>query len=460
VLGDMASSQNILVINDEAHHAWRVPAESKVKGVTKQEIEEATKWVGGLDRINQARGILTAYDFSATPFAPSGKKSSDEALFGWIVSDFGLNDANESGLVKTPRVVVRDDAIPGAKTYKSRLYHIYNDPEVKDDLNRRAEPEEPLPDLVINGYYLLGYDWRETAKDWASVDFKTPPVMITFANRTKTAAPVKYALDRKKVHIDELSDPSRTLHIDSKVLEQAEAAKEPIAQMNGGADEEAENGERDGDDEPKRKLTKKQQAELLRQQVDTVGQAGRTDSECDLGRHALGGLGRQDGDPRHGSAGLHQPAPLRAGRGPRSSPHRLRNQPRDRLFDPEYVNIFGVPFTFLPHESKEGAIPIPPKPKTPIEPDPAKSSFEISWPNVIRIDHVYKPHLSLDWSKVKLLELNASQTAKLAELAPILEGKPDVSKIAQIDLERLAREFRTQKIIFEAARDVLRPDAE
>ena len=42
------------------------------------------------------------------------------------------------------------------------------------------------------------------------------------------------------------------------------------------------------------------------------------------------------------------------------------------LFDPEYVNIFGVPFTFLPHESKDGAIPTPPKPKTPIEPDPAK----------------------------------------------------------------------------------------
>ena len=166
VLGDLASARNILVINDEAHHAWRVPAESKVRGVAKEDIEEATKWVGGLDRINKARGILTCYDFSATPFAPSGKRSSEEALFDWIVSDFGLNDAIESGLVKTPRVVIRDDAVPDAKTYKSRLYHIYNDPDVKDDLNRRARPEEPLPDLVMNGYYLLGYDWRETAKDW------------------------------------------------------------------------------------------------------------------------------------------------------------------------------------------------------------------------------------------------------------------------------------------------------
>ena len=37
------------------------------------------------------------------------------------------------------------------------------------------------------------------------------------------------------------------------------------------------------------------------------------------------------------------------------------------------------------------------------------------------------------------------------ELAPILEGKPDVTQIDRIELERLAREFRTQRIIFEAA---------
>ena len=77
--------------------------------MSKADIEEATKWIGGLDRIHRARGILACHDFSATPFVPSGKQSSEEALFDWIVSDFGLNDAIESGLVKTPRVVVRDD---------------------------------------------------------------------------------------------------------------------------------------------------------------------------------------------------------------------------------------------------------------------------------------------------------------------------------------------------------------
>jgi type III restriction enzyme len=219
VLSELASARNIVVINDEAHHAWRIPAESKVKGLKKEDIEEATKWIGGLDRINQSRGILTSYDFSATPFAPSGKQVYEEALFPWIVSDFGLNDAIESGLVKTPRVVIRDDGRYN-KDYKSRLYHIYNDPEVKADLSRKAEDHEPLPDLVINGYYLLGKDWLETAKAWEQEQrgHQTPPVMITVANRVETAARVEYAFNHQKIHIDELCIPERILHIDSKVL--------------------------------------------------------------------------------------------------------------------------------------------------------------------------------------------------------------------------------------------------
>ena len=451
VLGEMASATNILVVNDEAHHAWRVPAGSKMRGVSKDELEEATKWIGGLDRINRTRGVLRAYDFSATPFAPSGKQSTEESLFGWIVSDFGLNDAIESGLVKTPRVVVRDDAIPAARTYKSRLYHLYNDATVRSDLNRKAEPEEPLPDLVLNAYHLLGYDWREAANAWRAAGFKTPPVMITVANRTETAARIKYALDRKRVHIDELSDPTRTLHIDSKVLSEAEAAEEPIAELEGEAEEERD------DDEPVRKLTKKQQAELLRQQVDTVGQVGKSGEQIQSVISV--GMLSEGWDAKT----VTHIMGLRAftsqllceqvvGRGLRRTAYELNEE--TGLFDPEYVNIFGVPFTFLPHESEEGTIPTPPQPKTPIEPDPAKSEFEISWPNVVRIDHVYRPRLSLDWAKVRPLELNASETPQLAELAPILDGKPDVTKLSQIDLDRLAREFRTQKIIFEAARDV------
>ena len=457
VLGDMAIVPNLLVINDEAHHAWRVPAGSKVKGVAKDQIEEATKWVGGLDRINKARGILACYDFSATPFAPTGKRSSEEALFGWIVSDFGLNDAIESGLVKTPRVVIREDAVPDAATYKSRLYHIYNDSEVKDDLNRRAKPEEPLPDLVINGYYLLGYDWREAAKNWANKGHRTPPVMITVANRTETAARIKYAFDHRRVRIAELCDSDRTLHIDSKVLSTAEAAEEPIAEVS--------LGEGDAGSAQTPKLTKKQQAELLRLKVDTVGQLNKEGGQ--IQNIISVGMLSEGWDAKT----VTHIMGLRAftsqllceqvvGRGLRRTSYETKKQTNPitgettELLTPDYVNIFGVPFTFLPHESAEGTIPEPPQPKTVVEPVADKAQFEISWPNVIRIDHLYRPRLTLDWQRLKPLELDASLTAKVAELAPIVEGKPDVSKIEAIDLEKLAYEFRTQRIIFETARDV------
>ncbi len=457
VLGDLANARNILVINDEAHHAWRVPAESKVRGVAKDEIEEATKWVGGLDRIHQARRILTCYDFSATPFAPSGKRSSEEALFGWIVSDFGLNDAIESGLVKTPRVVIRDDAVPDAKTYKSRLYHIYNDVEVKDDLNRRAKPKEPLPDLVMNGYYLLGYDWRETAKAWDNTGFKTPPVMITVANRTETAARIKHAFDHKRVRIDELCDLERTLHIDSKVLGQAEAAEEPIAEIAADRSEEA-------DTKSTRKLTRKQQAEWLRRQVDTVGRPG-TEGEQVQNVISVGMLSEGwDAKTVTHIMGLRAFTSQLlceqvVGRGLRRTSYETNKQKDPltgkeiELFQPEYVNIFGVPFTFLPHEGGADNPP-PPPPKIAVHPVAEKTEFEISWPNVIRIDHVYHPHLSLDWQRMEALEIDASQTAEMAELAPMVEGKPDVTKIEAIRLQNLAREFRTQRIIFETARDV------
>ena len=177
VLGEMSNARNILVLNDEAHHAWRTNTEATGKyqrtGSNKDSAEEATIWVGGLDKIHEQRGILKCFDLSATPFTPSGKKSAEDALFTWIVSDFGLNDAIESGLVKTPRVVVRDDS-ERTKELKSRLYHIYADDEVKDDINRKADETEPLPDLLINAYYLLGEDWQETKNEWEEQVTKSP----------------------------------------------------------------------------------------------------------------------------------------------------------------------------------------------------------------------------------------------------------------------------------------------
>lgn len=454
VLGDMASARNILVINDEAHHAWRANSETQGdysrQRDMKDSAKEATVWIGGLDRIHNTRGILACYDFSATPFAPSGHRGSEEALFPWIISDFGLSDAIESGLVKTPRVVVRDDALPDAQTYKSRLYHIYNDPEVKDDLNRKADDVEPLPDLIVNAYVLLGYDWRETMRVWRAQHLKTPPVMITVANRTETAARVKHALERKRIRIDELCDPDRILHIDSDVLAKAEA-REDVNVSDGNTDDAAE--------ETARKPTKVDRVERLREQVDTVGKEGRLGEQ--IQKVISVGMLSEGWDART----VTHIMGLRAftsqllceqvvGRGLRRTSYEIDQ--KTGLFAPEYVNVFGVPFNFLPHDPGDGrdSEVSPTPPKIAIEPDPAKAAFAIQWPNVLRIEHAWPPRLSLDLQRVEPLTLDASHTSSIVELAPAVDGKPDVTKIKEIDLEKLARESRLQKVIFETARDV------
>jgi type III restriction enzyme len=325
---------------------------------------------------------------------------------------------------------------------------------VKDDLNRRANPEELLPDLVLNAYYLLGYDWRETWKAWKAADLPTPPVMITVCNRTETAARVKHAFESRRIPIDELCNSEGILHIDSKVLEEAEAKEESTAVVE--ASDEADDGEEE-DVPVECRLTKAEQAERLRKIVDTVGQVGQPGEKI---QNVISvGMLSEGWDAKT----VTHIMGLRAftsqllceqvvGRGLRRTSYEIN--PQTGLLEPEYVNIFGVPFTFLPHEDSGDGPPPPPTPKTAVEPDPAKAEFEIRWPNVVRIERLLQPTLTLDWSKVQPLELDAAQTPQVAELAPILEGKPDVNQISRIELEKLAREFRTQRIIFETARNV------
>jgi len=455
VLGDMANASNLIVINDEAHHAWRLPAESKVKGVKKEDIEESTIWVGGLDRINNARGILRCFDLSATPFAPSGKKASEEALYPWIVSDFGLNDAIESGLVKTPRVVVRDDGKVD-KDLRSRLYHIYMDESVKDDINQKVDETTPLPDLIKNGYLLLGKDWKATKDEWESAGHKIPPVIITVANTTFTSARIKYSFDSDSfmltaASLGELVNPELTLQIDSSILKKAEAETEEVEVVeSSGSDSESDSEEVTTEV----KLTKKQQAELLRRTVDTVGKIGEPGEQI---QNVLSvGMLSEGWDAKT----VTHIMGLRAfssqllceqvvGRGLRRTSYDVGD---DGLFEAEYVNIFGVPFTFLPHEGGEdGPPPPPPKPKTEIRVERERLEHEITFPNVIRIDHIFKPKLTLDLSQVSSLNLDPYDSITEAELEAIIAGKPNPAALSEIDLKEIADKLRLQTIIFRIA---------
>lgn len=453
VLGKLSSYKHIVVINDEAHHAYRQPPEVKInkKQASEQgiDLDEATRWIEGLDRLHRTRGIQRCFDLSATPFAP---RSTDTALFNWIVSDFGLNDAIEAGLVKTPRVVVRDDALPDAKTLRPKLYHIYRDPAVSQDLNRKAEPHEALPKLVQDAYTLLGADWRETQRQWRKAGHLSPPVMLTVCNRTETAARIEHYFNKGDAHWPELCAPQQTLRVDSKVLDKAEMGEAATSDKNYEAKLKAIIKAANIPATRQHQLLGMKKEELLREIVDTVGKRGAAGQ--DLQNVTSVAMLSEGWDAKN----VTHIMGLRAftsqllceqvmGRGLRRVSY---DTDETGLFLPEYVNVFGVPLSIW-ESGEDGEAPPPPQPTTQIEVVPDRDHLQIRWPNVLRIEAVLKPQLVMDWHKVDALTLDPATTPISAELAPALGDATHMGEVTAIDLEALPDEFRLQRFIFRAA---------
>ncbi len=427
VLPDFGGSKNILIINDEAHHCHR-PSASEDEQEDKEEEEKATIWVSGIDRIHRARGVLKAYDLTATPFKPMGKSNQGEYLFPWIVSDFGLNDAIESGLVKTPKIAIRDDSNVGPDL-KSKLFHIY--PEVKEDLNRRAEPHDGLPGLVTNAINILGADWLKEKEKWQNDKRDTPPVMIMITNRIETAARIEYSLMNGYFSIDDLGDKKGFIRIDQNALDKIESDEEERLNL----------------DKSGKELVKDQ-----RDKFNTVGKKGKPGEfiQCVVGVNMLS----EGWDARTVTHILG----LRAftsqllceqvvGRGLRRISYDLN---KNGKFDPEYVTVFGVPFTFLPVEQQAG----PPKtetPKTKIGPIAERDHLRIDWPHVLRIEYKLNYFLDLDWDNLEKLVLSPSDAPTIVEVAPVIDGNPKFDQISELDLNRLAEEHRLQRLKLQAA---------
>lgn len=467
VLGKLAGFKDIAIVNDEAHHAYRIPADIKIS--KKQaldagiDLEESTRWIEGLDRIHKELRINRCFDLSATPFAPTGKTNTEQGLFDWIVSDFGLNDAIEAGLVKTPRVVVRDGTIPDAASLKPKLYHLYREKEVSEDLNRRgAEPHEPLPQLVQQAYTLLGADWRKALEDWQSAGHASPPVMLTVCNRTETAARIERHFVSGDAHWPELNAPDKTLRVDSRVLEKAEIGessgtdKDYEARLKAIVEAAAIPADR------KQDLLALKKEELLREIVDNVGKRGRAGQDL---RHVISVAMLSEGWDAKNVTHI---MGLRAftsqllceqviGRGLRrvsydTEPVVGSDGVERQLFRAEYVNVFGVPLSIFQDAGEGGEAPPPPRPSTQIESLPDRNPLEIRWPNVLRVETVVRPVLTLDWDAVEPLRLDPAQSPLIAEIAPAIGGATAWDQIQTIDLEKLPDEFRQQRLVFKAAR--------
>src|SRR3990172_2016987 len=160
VCRDLGNKKNIIVINDEAHHCYRRREggemdEGTLGGEEKKDAqrrnEEARVWISGLEAIKAKAGVKAVYDLSATPFFLRGSGYKEGNLFPWVVSDFSLIDAIESGIVKVPRVPVSDAGWWGAAALYRHLGARVREALPKRGQKPRAEGGEPILPVELQG---------------------------------------------------------------------------------------------------------------------------------------------------------------------------------------------------------------------------------------------------------------------------------------------------------------------
>ena len=212
--------KRMLVLNDEAHHCY-LPKPGKGKksqgdddDATK-ENESAMVWYEGLRQMkNLGYKIQHVYDLSATPFYISGSGYQESSLFPWVVSDFGLVDAIESGLVKIPYLPSYDSAEVQGDLDEPKLRRIYE--YIKDELPKRGPRSQKKKEKEDEGKVeapavsskphlptLLNIALDQFVRDYESYEagqrerfesgmnlMTSPPVMIIVCNNTMVSREV------------------------------------------------------------------------------------------------------------------------------------------------------------------------------------------------------------------------------------------------------------------------------
>ena len=449
VLKELSNKGNILVINDEAHHAYR-PAplpEDERERLSPEEIaerEKATVWVSGLDRIAAARGINFCADFSATPFYIKGSGYLEGEPFPWIVSDFGLVDAIESGIVKIPRVPVDDNT--GALIPKYfRLWEWVNQrlpASERQTARRRAKPESVLREAE-DALATLASEWKRTFEEFQRAGSPVPPVMIVVCDNTDLAKLVHEHIAQGNV-LRELENNERngevTFRIDTKLLAEAEAAFE---------------GE-----------TKAEAAERLRKVVDTIGKLeweGEGDPPGKNIRCVVSvGMLNEGWDAQN----VTQILGLRAftsqllceqvvGRG-------LRRLNYDDFSEPEYVDVYGVPFEVIPVKKKPRSSTEVQRVSTLVRALPERKHLEITFPRVEGYVFDVRQRIRLNLDKVPYLQIDPTQAPTEVMVKPAVGyriGRPDrLGPGPEVvhDRNPFHREKRLQATVYEIAADLTR----
>src|SRR5436305_3225333 len=107
-------------------------------------------------------GDKVVSDLSATAFYLKASGYPEGTLFPWVVSDFSLIDAIESGIVKVPRVPVADNAMVGDQpTYRDLWLRIRDHLPRKGRDTKAIGGEPKLPAELEGALHSLYENYRK-----------------------------------------------------------------------------------------------------------------------------------------------------------------------------------------------------------------------------------------------------------------------------------------------------------
>ena len=421
----------IVVLNDEAHHCYQdKPLGEAIDAEAKERNESARVWFRGLRAVARRVGVKAIYDLSATPFYLGGSGYQEGYIFPWVVDDFSLMDAIESGIVKIPRVPVDDDVPVALQPTYLRLWdHVGTKLPKKATKKAVSDPDWVMPSELEGALRSLyaSYDrrfdhWRSELEPLG----EPPPVFIVVCPNTIVSKLVFDWIAGQEVELPDGSvvlrqgklpllsnvadgswiDRAPTIIVDSAQLESGQALKEDFRRAAAREIEvfKAEYRLR----HPGADVEKLTDEDMLREVMNTVGKRGRLGEQvrCVVSVSMLtegwdaNTVTHILGIRRFGSQLLCEQV---VGRGLR----RRSYEPNvDGLFEPEYAEVYGVPFAFIPSDRKVPPVP-PSRPAVEVRALDDRWQLRIEFPKVdgyrvevpderVHFDHEHTTPLHVD----------------------------------------------------------------
>ena len=460
-----------IVINDEAHHCYRRKAEEDGEpgnGAERSEAwsraerseawsnderreaerrnKDARVWLSGLEAVKDKLGVRAVYDLSATPFFLKGSGYSEGTLFPWVASDFSLVDAIESGIVKVPRVPVADNTMSGDQpTYRDLWLRIRDDLPKKGRKTDAVSGEPKLPKELQGALHSLYGHYEQSFKRWeanteARAKGLTPPVFVVvcsntnvsklvfdyvagwskpLADGTEAVVPGGLPLFNNEDHGRWAQRPNSIL-VDSEQLESGEGMSADFKKIAAAEIDEFKADYRARF--PGRSAEDLSDEDLLREVMNTVGKPGK------LGEHvrcvvsvSMLTEGWDANTVTHilgiRAFGTQLLCEQVVGRGLRRMSYAVNDQ---GLFNPEYAEVYGVPFSFIPTSGSGTEVTPGPTP-TRVRALEDRIACEITFPRLLGYRYeIPTERLRATFSDESTLALSTADVPTSVENRPIV----------------------------------------